>query len=1136
LANNNNEVNITFKAFTQNFNSSIREMDDQTKRLRQEMKLQQEQMKHTASTTDQLEAKINSLQQIYDVQSRKTQEAARALEQAKQLWGESSQEVAKLEDQLRRHRIAEQQAANAITETQQALERAQQAQASQQQAMRQLNNLFQATGRSLSDFSDVLGQDLTQAIRRGTATSAQLERAFNQISRSALGTNTDLQQLRQVLRQLDNGSSIAEVRQEMERLRTEIVQTSDASESLGSGLKALAGALPAAAVAGIAESTHEDAIQMAMLENQVKNATKAVESYATTTKKMSASEVKDFESKLSKQEDLLAKSLDNQESAVQKSYEQQRKLLDKSLDNEYEAVSKKYEKQEAARQKSLDKQYEYAVDTYEKQLDELNDSLEDELKAFEKASDAKIALIDKEYKERLKLIDEDKYRQIKAIDDEIKAMEDLMDSDDKATKQAENAKKRYDLQTDVAAARNKEQREAAEQALATFEAELRAEQLKEERKAQIENLKNEKDAINDAASLKKDALEEEFDERKQKAKDSIEAEKEVIQERQKAERESFIKINQDKLELLKENQQAELESLRTVNESRLKALQEEQEQRKELLDERLDNEMKAIQESHQAELDSFKEMNKKKIELASSPVTTPKQTVKVNAELEMGDIKQARVNFASVRQDVGQVTEAMGNLLAAGYSTKEQITDISEALSGAISKYGETFTAEGLAESINTTTKLGESTGQFTDLLEKEKINVTDFNSKLQEMGSVAERANYISQLLANQGLNGLFKEYTQLHPELYDAAQAQVENRDAMIELGNALRPLVTEVTKLITKVVELVNQHPKITAAIAAIISVVGILMGAFAALAPVIYSITSIFGGGGGLLGIFSKVGPFLANLATKILPLLGRAFGFLTGPIGIVISILTIAVPLIIKNWDSISGFFKNLWEKIVGIFKGAIDGISGFFQKWGPTVLNILKLGPIGLLVNFFKNNWDSIWSVTQTIFGRVKDAIVSPIEKARDAVKNAIDKIKSFFNFKFEWPELKVPHIKVKKGSLNPLKWFSEGFPEIEVEFYKNGGIMTRPTLFGGNGNTAFVGGEAGAEAILPLNERVLASIGNAIYAATNREGNSQQTDYNREITVNVPLEIDGRTIAKATAKYYDRELYSRYLTDKRGQ
>ncbi len=96
-------------------------MNKETASLRQQMKLQQEQMKHNATDSEKLKSKLGSLQQIYEVARRKTEATARQLEEVRALWGENSEEAKKLETQLRRNQIAEQQAANAITATQQAL-------------------------------------------------------------------------------------------------------------------------------------------------------------------------------------------------------------------------------------------------------------------------------------------------------------------------------------------------------------------------------------------------------------------------------------------------------------------------------------------------------------------------------------------------------------------------------------------------------------------------------------------------------------------------------------------------------------------------------------------------------------------------------------------------------------------------------------------------------------------------------------------------------------------------------------------------------------------------------------------------------------------------------------------------------
>ena len=94
---------------------------------------------------------------------------------------------------------------------------------------------------------------------------------------------------------------------------------------------------------------------------------------------------------------------------------------------------------------------------------------------------------------------------------------------------------------------------------------------------------------------------------------------------------------------------------------------------------------------------------------------------------------------------------------------------MAESISGAIVKYGETFNAEGLAESITTTTQMGEVTGQLMDLIEKEGVKVDDFNAKLQGMSSVADRAAYIQDLLG-QKVGTTFSEFTKANAVTFKA------------------------------------------------------------------------------------------------------------------------------------------------------------------------------------------------------------------------------------------------------------------------------------------------------------------------------------------------------------------------------
>ena len=110
--------------------------------------------------------------------------------------------------------------------------------------------------------------------------------------------------------------------------------------------------------------------------------------------------------------------------------------------------------------------------------------------------------------------------------------------------------------------------------------------------------------------------------------------------------------------------------------------------------------------------------------------------------------------------------------------------------------------------------------------------------------------------------------------------------------------------------------------------------------------------------------------------------------------------------------------------------------------------------------------FEGIKSTATSVWNGIKTAIVTPIEAARDKVKAAIDRIKGFFSgLKLELPHIKLPHFSISGSlSLSP-----PSVPKLSISWYKEGGIMTSPTIFGMNGSSLLAGGEAGAEAILPL-------------------------------------------------------------------
>ncbi|HEL1744465.1 TPA: phage tail tape measure protein [Streptococcus suis] len=167
-------------------------------------------------------------------------------------------------------------------------------------------------------------------------------------------------------------------------------------------------------------------------------------------------------------------------------------------------------------------------------------------------------------------------------------------------------------------------------------------------------------------------------------------------------------------------------------------------------------------------------------------------------------------------------------------------------------------------------------------------------------------------------------------------------------------------------------------------------------------------------------------------------------------------------------SAISSVISSIWSAIQSTISSVLSAIgstvSTIWNGISNTVSNIL---------NGISNTVSSVWN-------GVKNTISSAINGARDAVSNAINAIKNLFNFQIRWPHIPLPHFRVS-GSANPLDWLKGGIPRISIDWYAKGGILTKPTAFGVNGNSLMVGGEAGKEAVLPLNEQTLGAIGRGI-------------------------------------------------------
>lgn len=238
--------------------------------------------------------------------------------------------------------------------------------------------------------------------------------------------------------------------------------------------------------------------------------------------------------------------------------------------------------------------------------------------------------------------------------------------------------------------------------------------------------------------------------------------------------------------------------------------------------------------------------------------------------------------------------------------------------------------------------------------------------------------------------------------------------------------------------------------------------------------------------------------------------------------IIQTVLTFLAPFIQGVFDGILTYIQTVWNVITTVIQGALDVILGIVQAvlqvltgdWSgawDTLSNVVStvLGTItstisslmGGITSIISGVWDGILSTTSSIWEGIKGAISGAIEGAYNAVSSAIGAIKGLFNFQISWPHIPLPHFSIS-GSPNPLDWLSGGLPSIGIEWYAKGGIMTKPTIFGKNGNNLMVGGEAGNEAILPLNDRTLSGIGRGIASHLDGFGGVTINIYPHELIV----------------------------------
>ena len=352
-----------------------------------------------------------------------------------------------------------------------------------------------------------------------------------------------------------------------------------------------------------------------------------------------------------------------------------------------------------------------------------------------------------------------------------------------------------------------------------------------------------------------------------------------------------------------------------------------------------------------------------------------------------------------------------------------------------------------------------------TGALKRVGISFTDAQEEVLKYGTEEEKAAMLSEVVTqNVGdMNKVFAEtdagkMQQVKNDLGDFG----ERLGALLlpALGEAAGWLNDKLLPAIEKIISFMESHPVI---------------------AKILVGITAFLAVAGPLLMIIGSIASGIGAIMT-VLPMLGGAFSALLGPVGIVIGILAALVAAgiaVYKNWDKIKNFAGKVKDHIVAKF----------------TALKI----------------------AVKVIFEKIKEAMLTPIRKAVDTIKNLIKKIKDFFKFKVSLPKIKLPHFNIEPPGWQLGDLLHGEIPSLGIKWYKQGGIFNSPSVIGV--------GEAGPEAVLPIEklQGMMAAMADSIVNGIGTSMALQAAGAGGTIVVENYLFKNGPKLGETIVNTYDR-------------
>ena len=437
----------------------------------------------------------------------------------------------------------------------------------------------------------------------------------------------------------------------------------------------------------------------------------------------------------------------------------------------------------------------------------------------------------------------------------------------------------------------------------------------------------------------------------------------------------------------------------------------------------------------------------------------------------------------------------------------------------------------GLADALNWTsvnatllnTKLGEDHPKameaFNAALESGSSTEDAMNAALAACSDEQERQEILSTVLASQ-YTELGAAFQDANRDVDDSRRANDELLQSQSRLSEKITPLQTMFTSLAADGVGFLADNLETVIPLAAAAAVVFGALYVAVNFSAIVTGLTTAIGALGPVLAVLTgPVGVVLAAVAalaavfkylwdtnesfratvttawdqiqqaivtamTYLQPYLETAWTTLQATVTNVLNalmpiiqnvltfIISVAVPLLSLLFETFAAAFGNILSTVSGVMNGlsqvisgVLEVISGIFQTVVGFIVGIVT-GDFSMMSDGVSGILNGLTSTVSGIFDGIGSIISNVMDNAKNTVSGAVDAIVGFFSgMHIEFPHINLPHFSLSgEFSLMP-----PSVPAISVEWYAKGGIMTAPTLFGMNGGRAMVGGEAGPEAVLPI-------------------------------------------------------------------